>query len=1060
MTASAKKFVYTLQAVYEGKGDVKKLSSDLKELKSIEVFDGLQKSFAKTNADFATAKTKLRELKKIMREPGGDAYAESYEKARVNVEKLSKSVVNQKTKLLESSAALKKSGVNVGDLTGEYKKLEASTKKQGTIMAAQAKLGVKSTKQIEREVESLEQAYKDLQKSGVFSLEEMSGYKQKMEGDITRLRTETTGWRDDVDTVEEGWLGVAGVIATLAGTFEGIRLTAEFDDSMRSVKAVMGGTADDFQRLTDFAKELGSTTRFTASEAAEGMEELAQSGMKVEEIFKTLPDAMNVSSISGGSIKEAADLITDTLKQFGLEVSESGRVTDVLVKGFTQASTSLEDLGSGLSYAGPILASFGYNVEDTVGILDALAEAGFKGSRGGTALVGGMTRLIKPSKKAAAILEKYNIQVLDSHEKVRAFADVLEDVGDAALNPAEMLEVFGQEAGPGMAGLLGQGADAIRKFQTQLLDVEGVAERIAGDKEAGIGGALRSLGSSLQSIVLSFGDAFAPAIVAVAQAFTELARLVTAMPESLKVLTGSIALGVAGLSVWFLGLNKIFRVLSTGAGALRRFTAASTTTSRALRLAGRAFSVWAAFDIGYTIGGWLNKFDIVKKAGISFAAGLTKSFLMVKKAWTWMTGGDVAAVQAELDQAEQIFFEMFDAVGKKAKEVAVLQKQAHSEVTASAKDAASDQVQAQEEALAKMQAQYEQHVSKIKTLQDSIAASEQSLYEYQRDLARTGMSDIDAYADLKKQAEQYRLVAEKALGGGDNETALKYFKLMEDAFKSLATEVKTGDNVLIDQQSGIKTKMDGVTDAVNGQIKVMGELQDAEYAAMEALSEESGWQNLSKNMDEAKQNWLNAWQDMRAKSMSELDVVEKRLDQVVKDRETNIYYNIKEKRADGGVIGSAQHLAAGGRVSLRNMLAGGRFPGYGGGDRRHVVAEDGEVMLRKESVRKGGLMTALAFNAGRFDLVVKELMSRFRFSPEIFRATGGPVNFMPSLPPLPSPQMLATGGAVTAPSFGGDTFNLNLSFAGNVSQPSRQNAKEMAAMVMAEMQRMHKRSSK
>jgi hypothetical protein len=211
--------------------------------------------------------------------------------------------------------------------------LKSSSEKSAKVMEAQAQLGVKPLADIEQQIVGLEKAYADLEESGTMSVKELRNAKTAMLGKVKQLRSETTGWKDNLAEVHQGWVGIAGIVGVVAASARGISLFAGFDDSMRQVQAVSGATGKDFERLTDLAEELGRTTRFSASEAAQGMGELAQSGMKTEEIFKTLPEALNLASISGGSIKESADLITDTMAQFRLEMTDSTRVADVLTQG-------------------------------------------------------------------------------------------------------------------------------------------------------------------------------------------------------------------------------------------------------------------------------------------------------------------------------------------------------------------------------------------------------------------------------------------------------------------------------------------------------------------------------------------------------------------------------------------------------------------------------------------------------------------------------------------------------------------------------------------------------
>ncbi|BCL59971.1 hypothetical protein DGMP_06640 [Desulfomarina profundi] len=642
---------------------------------------------ALVNTGAALKKTSLRaqELGEAWQKSSDPKILNAYKKAEYQVKKLSGSIRKQKQSMDEARTSLKAAGVAAGDLAGEYKRLEIATTEQGRQMAAMSHLGVRSFAEIEKEIHGLRQAYRELERSGTMSFRELGVAKDRMRSKISALKEQTNGWTKHIGRVQQAWGGVLGVITAVAGAAKGLQLFAGFDDSMRRVKAVSGATKKDLRDLTALAKKMGRETRFSATDAAQGMEELAQSGQSVREIYSTLPHAMNMAAIAGGTIKESADLSTDTLKQFNLTADRTGHVTDVLTRGYTQASTSLTQLGEALTYAGPVASSFGYSLEDTVAILDAYAEAGFKGSRGGTAMVGGLTRLVKPSQEAAAVLEKYNIQVFDGAGKVKNFADIIEDLGRAALSPTEMMTLFGQEAGPGMAGLLAQGAGAIRGFRAGLEDVDGTAAKLATDMESGLGGALRSLGSSLSAVTLAFAATLAPAIKVVAQLLTVLARSISALPEPLKVLVGVTGGLVMAFAAWHLGLKHLsaalrLAVLDVGAliGKGRALIGWLSELSGAL---GGVTQVLVAFTVGWAIGKMLNQFDAVKRAGVLMAEGLTIAFLKVKQAWAWLSGGDTAAIQREIDETKRIYNEMFDEIGRKATETAGIVQDAHRKMT-------------------------------------------------------------------------------------------------------------------------------------------------------------------------------------------------------------------------------------------------------------------------------------------------------------------------------------------------------------------------------------------
>jgi len=339
------------------------------------------------------------------------------------------------------------------------------------------------------------------------------------------------------------------------------------------------------------------------------------------------------------------------------------------------------------------------------------------------------------------------------------------------------------------------------------------------------------------------------------------------------------------------------------------------------------------------------------------------------------------------------------------------------------------------DALKEMQKQYQAYAEEIKRLQDEINGRERSLAAELREMNRAGMSDADAWQDRKKEAGEYFAAAQKAaqegkaaLQAGDQATASLKFdeakKLADDAkaaYKSLNTEVKDGNQVLIGRNEALKAAMDGMRQSGQLAIDALKQQRDAVAGAMDGLIAKSGFADLAKGMDEVQRTWLANWKAMQAASATAVDQVEDKIVKMVTPERT-VWINVRAKVADdakrflanqqaettvnqfalGGLI---QKLATGGGV--RSLLAGGHFPGYGGGDRRLVMAEDGEFMVRKEVVRATGLPILQALNAGRLDLAAMlsasiRVMRGYRI--------GGLIDGLPR-PPV---QALATGGAVVA----------------------------------------------
>lgn len=156
-------------------------------------------------------------------------------------------------------------------------------------------------------------------------------------------------------------------------------LFADFDDAMRTTAAVTKATGEEFKQLTALAKEMGQTTRYTATNAAQAMTFLGMAGFNATEIISALPDVLNLAAAGALELGDAADIATNILSGFGLQTEDLARANDVLVEAFTNSNTTLYELGEGFKYVGPIAAGVGANFEDLIAALGRLGDAGIKG---------------------------------------------------------------------------------------------------------------------------------------------------------------------------------------------------------------------------------------------------------------------------------------------------------------------------------------------------------------------------------------------------------------------------------------------------------------------------------------------------------------------------------------------------------------------------------------------------------------------------------------------------------------------------------------------------------
>jgi len=361
--------------------------------------------------------------------------------------------------------------------------------------------------------------------------------------------------------------------AAMTGGFAlATRVFMAFDDQMRTVKAVTGASAEQFQMLTETAKELGRTTSFTAQQVAAGMTELGRAGFSSDEINASIGDILNLSRATGVELAEAADIAGASLRAFDLEAGEMGRVADVLTATANTSAQTITELGEAMKYAAPVASTYGLTLEETAKTLGALANFGIKGSMAGNTLKRVMLQIADP--KVQNTLEGMGVAVTDAGGNLRTVSAILADVGQAMQNMGQaqrvslLSELFGDRAIAGAAKLTGASFDRLNEA---IDNAAGTAARTAKEMDAGIGGALRRFWSAVEGIALAIGDALAPAISSIADWLSKAAGFVTAFVKAHKplvVMIAKVAVIGAAVGAVLIGLGVAASVGATAIGGL------------------------------------------------------------------------------------------------------------------------------------------------------------------------------------------------------------------------------------------------------------------------------------------------------------------------------------------------------------------------------------------------------------------------------------------------------------------------------------------------------------
>ncbi|MFC4869341.1 phage tail tape measure protein [Streptomonospora arabica] len=285
-----------------------------------------------------------------------------------------------------------------------------------------------------------------------------------------------------------------------------IKTAGDFEQSMQRVAAVSGATGGEMSKLTELAKDLGATTQFSASEAADGMQFLAMAGFDARETMQALPGVLDLAAAGAVELGVAADVASNILSGYGMEAKDIGGVNDVLAKTFTSTNTTLEMLGESMKYVGPVAASAGLSFEEISAAIGLLGNAGIQGSEAGTALRGSIARLLSPTAAVSSKLSELGVTVTDAKGNLLPLVNIIGQLEDSGADTADIMTIFGQEAGPAMAALIGQGSGALKGLTGELKNAGGTAESIAKTQMEGFNGSVKELQSAAEGLAIAVAE--------------------------------------------------------------------------------------------------------------------------------------------------------------------------------------------------------------------------------------------------------------------------------------------------------------------------------------------------------------------------------------------------------------------------------------------------------------------------------------------------------------------------------------------------------------------------
>lgn len=329
-------------------------------------------------------------------------------------------------------------------------------------------------------------------------------------------------------------VAVTGTTTALGGVAAAaVKVGSDFEAQMSRVQAISGATGKELEELRSQAVELGADTSFSASEAAQGMENLAAAGFETNEIMDAMPGLLDLAAASGEDLASSSDIAASTLRGFGLAASEAGHVADVLAKNANRTNSSVAETGEAMKYIAPLARAAGISMEETAAAIGIMANAGIQGSQAGTTLRGALSRLSKPTADMQQAMNELGIEFYDSEGKMLSLADqvgmlqsAMEGMTDEQKNNY-LVTLYGQEALSGMLALINEGPDSLASLTAAYEQCDGSAQTAAATMQDNLKGAVEELSGSAESLGIVFYDSVAGSLKEAAQSATDSVNNIT-----------------------------------------------------------------------------------------------------------------------------------------------------------------------------------------------------------------------------------------------------------------------------------------------------------------------------------------------------------------------------------------------------------------------------------------------------------------------------------------------------------------------------------------------------
>lgn len=465
-------------------------------------------------------------------------WEKQYAPLKEQIDAASKSLKDLKAKQEEAEKAFREGTISAED----YERICADVREAD-----------KALSELRRQKKELDAQFAD----GHITAEEYREYQREVENTRSRLQGLQTELRNTSTVSEEQRKKIsefgehaketfAGVVkaaaaitaALIAVGKQAVETGAEFDKSMSQVAATMGYSVDEintegseaaktFDKLRDFAQDMGKSTAFSANEASQALNYMALAGYDADKSMAMLPKVLDLASAGNIELAKSSDMVTDAQSALGLSVEETEIMIDQMAKTSARSNTSVEQLGDAILTIGATGKTVKGGTKELAQTLGLLADNGIKGSEGGTKLRNIILALQAPTEKATKKLGELGVSAFDSEGKFRSLQDIFADLngalGDMSEKDAAIAKstIFSKRDLAAVNALLGTSVERWNELGAEIEDSAGAAHDMAETQLDNLAGDVTLFKSALEGAEITISDRLTPSLRNAVQFGTE-----------------------------------------------------------------------------------------------------------------------------------------------------------------------------------------------------------------------------------------------------------------------------------------------------------------------------------------------------------------------------------------------------------------------------------------------------------------------------------------------------------------------------------------------------------